>query len=528
MKTYRYFFIGFIFFMLIANTKAQLPIVETNFLWQKCINNGTAGGIIQIGESYYINSYDRGVDTAAQNYHGDWDLMLIKTDTLGNVHWKKCYGGSLRDTPYSIQKTNDGYIYLIGVTDSEDGDVQSRRWQGRQIWLIKLDPEGEIVWEKTFGVEKGTGFDPRTSLIMPDGGILISSNIQGASGDVSTFFWGNDFWLVRFDAYGNMLWEKTFGSIGFWDNLLSMIHTKEGTVMCAGAASIGEGMVECSLPSYEVYNVWLFEIDLNGNILWQHCYGGTGSDSPQNIIQTNDGFVLCVGSNSWDGDINNPHGNKDFWIFKIDNEGEIIWSNCLGGSGYDSPSYIFELEDGGFMVIGYTRSTDGDVSGIHGWRRDIWFVKVDAQGIGQWQRCVGSYGKEDFQPLPFLIQKNDYTYVMAQDVEQAGGDIQCNQSLFNDHFTWLFKIEFTDQFVSVNELHGQSLNVSPNPANNLMMFELPAIGELCIYSVSGHLLHKAHCLAGDYHYNCGHLSPGVYFYTFMMDEALLHGKVVVE
>ncbi len=184
------------------------------------------------------------------------------------------------------------------------------------------------------------------------------------------------------------------------------------------------------------------------------------------------------------------------------------------------------------MVVSYTYSVDGDVSsvGVTPTVKKLWFVKVNSQGIGQWQRVI--YSRRHFERAyhPSIIKIDDNTYVVAQEIEAGGPDICCPGATPADTtpYIWMFEVEFTDQFVSVNELHGQSLKVSPNPAKDLMMFELPAIGELCIYSVSGRLLHKAHCLAGDYHYNCGHLSPGVYFYTFMTDEALLHGKVVVE
>ncbi len=225
------------------------------------------------------------------------------------------------------------------------------------------------------------------------------------------------------------------------------------------------------------------------------------------------------------------NGSKDIWLFETDFNGNILWSNCLGGSYYDYPSNIFPLSDGGYMVVGYSSSVDGDLAPTQtNYNKKLWFIKTNYQGIGQWQRVISSRKDLDNWYSPFVLQKDDNTYVVAQEIKAGGPDTRCPGATPSSEnpYVWLFEVEFTDQFVSVNELHGQGLNVSPNPAKDLMMFELPAIGELCVYSVSGHLLHKAHCLAGDYHYNCGHLSPGVYFYTFMTDEALLHGKVVVE
>ncbi len=523
------------FCFVVSNSMAQLPIVETNFNWQNCFRASYyQGGFVSANNGYYLISGMKGSDTMLiNNFHGGTgDILLIHTDSLGNVLWKKCYGGSKLDWAWSMIPSSDGHMFLIGFTESDDGDIQSRQWDGTLFWVIKTDYKGDIIWEKTFGVEPGTGLDLRSALALPDGGIVVSSVIQGKSGDVSQYFGGIDIWTVRLSPQGEMLWEKTFGNDGQWDNLQRMILTDDGNILCAAGASKGGGMVDCTLPTPEFYNVWLYEIDLDGNMLWQQCYGGSNNDSPKTVVQSGGKIIVGVASSSWDGDIVNQHGGDDFWLFEIDNNGAIEWSNCLGGSYYDFPTEIFPLSDGGYMVVGYAGSTDGDVASVGGaWHnKKLWFVKINEEGIGQWQRTIRSRKHFDIMHPSFILQKNDNTYVVAQEITQGGPDICCPGATPADTtpYIWMFEIEFTDQFVSVNELHGQSLNVSPNPAKDLMMFELPAIGELCVYSVSGHMLHKAHCLAGDYHYNCGHLSPGVYFYTYMMDEALLHGKVVVE
>ncbi len=330
MKTYLYYSLIIVFIFFTSKLSAQLPIVETNFNWQNCTNGYFNGGLTEINNSFYVLSATNGKDTSAVGYHDDWDLMLIKTDSFGNVIWKKCYGGSEMDFAWSMIPSSDGHMFLIGFTDSDDGDVLSRQWDGLLIWVVKVNYQGDIIWEKTFGVEDGTGFDIRSVLALPDGGITVSSIIQGKSGDVSQYFGGIDIWTVRLGTHGEMLWEKTFGSIGLLDNLLSMAYTHDGTIICAGAASVGEGMVDCSLPSYEVYNAWIYEIDLQGNILWQNCYGGTGNELPSSITQTEYGFAIATSSDSWDGDIVNQHGNTDAWIFGINPNGNLLWSNCLG------------------------------------------------------------------------------------------------------------------------------------------------------------------------------------------------------
>ncbi len=286
----------------------QPAIVETNFNWQKCFEIPYfKGGLVSANNGYYLISGTDGSDTMVNNFHGGSDILLVHTDSLGNILWKKCYGGSEIDYGRTLISSMDGHIFLIGRTSSDDGDVQSRQWDGSLAWVVKIDHQGDIIWEKTFGVEKGTGFTIRSFLALPDGGIAVSSVIQGKSGDVSQYFGGIDVWTVRLAAQGEMLWEKTYGNKGQLDNLLSMAYTHDSTIICAGAASVGGGMVECSLPSYEVYNAWLYEIDLQGNILWQYCYGGENGDLPHSIIQSDHGYIAAASSDSWGGDIVNQH-----------------------------------------------------------------------------------------------------------------------------------------------------------------------------------------------------------------------------
>ncbi len=159
------------FCFVVSNSVAQLPIVETNFNWQNCLRASYyQGGFVSANNGYYLISGVNASDTMAQNYHGKGDIVLIHTDSLGNVLWKKCYGGSKLDWAWSMIPSSDGHMFLIGFTESDDGDIQSRQWDGTLFWVIKTDYNGDIIWEKTFGVEPGTGLDLRSALALPDGG----------------------------------------------------------------------------------------------------------------------------------------------------------------------------------------------------------------------------------------------------------------------------------------------------------------------------------------------------------------------
>src|SRR6185295_12690926 len=108
-------------------------------------------------------------------------------------------------------------------------------------------------------------------------------------------------------------------------------------------------------------------------IEWQKCYGGVYHDwGPNSIKQTTDGgFIIAGYTNSSDGDVSGNHGGEDYWIVKLDASGNVQWQKCLGGSGDEEPFSIQQTADGGFIIAGYTQSSDGDVSSGHG-LSDYW------------------------------------------------------------------------------------------------------------------------------------------------------------
>jgi hypothetical protein len=116
------------------------------------------------------------------------------------------------------------------------------------------------------------------------------------------------------------------------------------------------------------------KLDTNGNIIWQKTFGGTGDDIANNIQPTRDGKCVVAGSTfSNDGDITNNHGDSDYWVIKLDANGNMIWQKTLGGSAEDIAGSIFQAKDGSYIIAGYTYSNDGDTKNNIG-GQDYWLV----------------------------------------------------------------------------------------------------------------------------------------------------------
>src|SRR5690606_34288354 len=134
---------------------------------------------------------------------------------------------------------------------------------------------------------------------------------------------------------------------------------------------------------------WIVKLDGNGNTQWQKALGGSSGDEAQSIQQTADGGYIVAGL-SWSnsGDVIGNHGISDYWVVKLDGNGNIQWQKALGGSGYDKATSIQQTADGGYIVVGETYSNDGDVTGYHG-GGDYWVMKLDDSGNIQWQKTLG-------------------------------------------------------------------------------------------------------------------------------------------
>ncbi|PIQ30553.1 MAG: hypothetical protein COW63_09640, partial [Bacteroidetes bacterium CG18_big_fil_WC_8_21_14_2_50_41_14] len=288
----------------------------------------------------------------------------------------------------------------------------------------------------------------------PDGGLLMMGRIMEAGGDVSTYYGSNDLWLCKIDSIGNLEWEKTIGNEGL-ENAIKIKLTEQNTLLMTGGFTQSGGMITCDHQGTNYEDVWILELDLEGNILHQFSYGGNYDDMGWDIITTNDGYVFIAATNSNDGDVNGLHGEPgnfaayDIWICKVDFEGNLVWQRCLGGYGDDTPDYLTQTEDGGYIVIGLTNSDDGDVSGIHDdppyYDRDIWMVKLSSEGELEWQHCYGTYYRESFSSYAILKISDDNFVIGVQTDAGVGGDKTCYRDYPSGtpwpRMAWLFNLK---------------------------------------------------------------------------------------
>jgi len=326
--------------------------------------------------------------------------------------WQKYFGGSGSEGAYSVQQTNDGGYVVFGGTDSNDGDVSGNHGKN-DFWVLKLYSTGSIQWQKCLGgsAEESCNLGEMGSKASiqqtSNGGYVIVGYTNSNDGDVSGNHGGCDIWIVKLSSTGNIQWQKCLGGSSE-EYGYSIQQTSDGGYVVAGATDSNDGDVSGNRGSEDV---WVVKLNSTGSIQWQKCLGGSGLERATSVQQTSDGGYVIVGyTNSNDGDVSGNRGGYDIWVVKLSSTGNIQWQKCLGGSAAELAYSVKQTSEGGYIVAGATQSTDGDVSGNHG-GYDIWVVKLSSTGNIQWQKCFGGDGPYDLGLS--ISQTSDSGYVVV-------------------------------------------------------------------------------------------------------------------
>jgi predicted secreted protein len=373
--------IAFVFFVI--SLFLSVSVVEASYsMWTK-----TYGGkSIDEAVTSLIETSDGGyaltggkieeLDDAGVSY----DIWLVKADANGNMQWNRTYGDTdvkVADESFSLIETFDGGYAIAGRTFTHEGNY-FYLVVPPDFLLIKTDSNGNEEWNRTYG---GTKFDEAYSLVQTsDGGYAIAGCTRSfGEGDT-------DFWLVKTDASGNEVWNRTYGGSD-QDQAYSLVQTSDGGYAIAGSTmSFGAGDTD----------FWLVKADANGNMQWNRTYGGSDWDEACSLVQTSDGGYAIGGDARSFG-----AGRTDFWLVKADANGNMQWNRTYGRTDSDTASSLIKTFDGGYAICGNTYFR----------AEDAWYgllVKTDALGNMQWNQTY-----EETEWLASLVQTSDGGYVIG-------------------------------------------------------------------------------------------------------------------
>lgn len=478
-----------------------LSFSQPTIQWQKTFGGTSTDEASMIRSTsdggYIITGLSSSSDGDITDNHGGTDHWVIKLDATGNIEWKKSFGGSGEDKGYDISETADGGYILTGYTNSSDGDVTFNNGSV-DYWVVKLDNTGSLQWQKSFG---GSSADAPYFIIQTlDGGYAVTgfSTSTDGSGDVTGNNGSFDYWFCKMDASGTLQWQKSLGGTAT-EQSFGIVQTDDSSyVICGYSSSPNTGMVT---GNHGDLDYWIVKIDKTGTLVWERSYGGTGTDRAFGINKTSDGgFIINGVSLSTDGDVTGNHGGNDYWVVKLDADGLLLWQHSYGGSDDDFGRIAFELPDGGYMLGGRTNSpNDGDVIGNHG-DYDYWLLKIDAAGTILWTQCLGGTLSEGAHPttVPFMnvIGLAGGYFAMAGATFSTDEDVIGNVSVdANDDNYWI--VNFLDSAsiptstIDAGNSAGENISVYPDPVKDLLtisFFSLQNQITISLYSIEGKLL----------------------------------------
>lgn len=398
---------------------------------------------------------------------GGGDIWLVKLNSDLTIAWQQVYGGSGDDVGGKIIKTSDGG-YILGCFSNSpiSGNKSVAAYGLGDYWVLKLDANGAIEWQNVYG---GSDVEEFYGLSETSGGdfILAGHSKSSISGVKTENSYGlQDYWIIKIDVNGNLIWDKTIGGSDV-DKLNDIVIDSEGSILLAGH-SISDISGLKSENSYGDNDFWVVKLDQNGGVVWDKTLGGSTIEWYPNINCM--GNSVYVGGESYSGisglKSEDTFGGSDLWLIKMDKDGNIVWDKTIGGNNFEGTGEILETNDYQLLLAFYSSS---DISGYksensNSGSTDYWIVSIDTNGNFLWDKTIGGNQTD----VPYSIhEKADNNYILTgYSDSDISGDKDENSRGMEDY--WI--VEISSNVGLAEESGFDEISFYPNPANNKICF----------------------------------------------------------
>lgn len=526
----------FAFFVTAIVLLVQSKSYSQDILWEKSYGGKHAEYLFDViptpdyGFILAGSSLSKKTGNKTEDNRGDLDYWVWKMDEKGDLDWQKSLGGSGQDLLKVVVLTNEGGFLLAGFSNSNEGLDKKENSRGQSdFWIIKLNAKGGEEWQKTIG---GSGQDDLTAVVRTrDGGFVVGgSSASGVSGEKTTPHYGGlDYWIMKLDKDGKIVWQQSFGG-KYNDELRSITPTEDGGFLLGGSSNSPESNTKTQKHLGES-DYWIIKLDKDGNEQWQKTIGSTGDDQLYVVHTTKDGHYLLAGnSNSEPGEdkrSSNENGT-DFWVLKLDKDNkDILWQETYNIGKVDILTSLVENDDTTILLGGYAqgevakgksqkaKALAGDTeksSALKKGTADYVSIKIDANGEEKWRKDVGSDGED---VLKRVVETRDGGYLMAG---TSSGKISNdrNTSKGGNDF-WVVKLK--DKQKPKEER--TPLEAIPNPAvdytNVIVGYEFEK-GTATLVDLAGHVLQQFKITERTVPIDLQGLPEGIYIVNIKTDK----------
>jgi gliding motility-associated-like protein len=394
----------FSFFVLFGGIPF-ISFAQFGILWETTVGGSgweEQNGIVPLPE---VNQYVFGGFSGSEishemssDFYGAGDAMLMWMDSSGVFLREKRYGGSGFDRINNLIRTNDGNLIFVGTTTSPmDGTLDSPGFGCADIWVVKLDIEGNIIKQKRFG---GEFYDEGVNIVTtPDGRFLVIAEEHESSPDCNIWpFPPSKMWAFQLDANLEIIWDRRYTRGSDLKNKpTSIVNTPDNGFIIGGESW---AQLDANLPGYTGNNWYYFKIDISGNVLWEKHKGGGNQDAILDIVPTIDDNFLIMGFT----DANETYGmgvgesavdsvgfgKEDMLLMKVDQNGNEIWEKRYGGQELDWGYSAVQNQLGNYIVIGVSRSDSiGTKTSQNLGENDFWVLHLNSEGDVIWDQSFG-------------------------------------------------------------------------------------------------------------------------------------------
>jgi hypothetical protein len=419
--------------------------------------------------------------------NGGYDAYMIKLDNNGGVIWEKTYGGQQDEQVVSVCPALYGGFVMTGYTATNSQGLSD-------IWILAVSEDGDSLWSKQYGgLSSDQGYCIRPDY---DQGYIMTARM-------SVYTMGDQLCLMKLTATGDTIWTKTYGGPN-QDYGQAVAQATDGGYIIAGR----------TYSSYtpESGDAWALKTDNSGDTLWTRKYGGNDEDMFYAVAETGDGYVFAGQTRSF------GNGVIDVYVVRTDYDGDTLWTRAFGGPGADYAYSIAKADDDNFIITGYSDSFTGS--------NDVYMLKIDGSGNLLWEDHYGDatdgeimYGCSTTSDGGFIVTgKKDY-YTLLQDD--------------------LFALKLGTGGSGLGDANDETRLVfynAPNPFRSLTTFHFSLPGKtwcsLEVYNTRGELVRILLCgqfLQGESEmtWDAAGTAPGVYFCKLNAEGKIYTRKMVV-
>lgn len=310
--------------------------------------------------------------------NGSNDMYILRLDTNGNKIWAKTFGGSKTDDANAITTLSDGSLVVAGTSYSYgngEGDM----------YILRIDANGNKVWAKTFG---GSKVEHANAIATLSDDSLVVAGITDSYGI------GNDMYIIRVDANGNKIWEKNFGGNSSESAYAIATYLNDNTIVAGATHSYGNGESD----------MYVLRLDASGNKIWEKSFGKASFDNVSAVTILSNGRIILAGDTHLDS-----YGDPKYYVLCLDDKGNKIWEKTFSGSNYDIAKAVTTLPDDSIVIAGYNYPSNDD--------EDFYLVRLDANGDKIWAK---NFGGSRGEVAETIIALSDGSLVVAGNTSSYG------------------------------------------------------------------------------------------------------------